>query len=93
MAASVTKAEVIEHVSKETGLSKRMATRALNSVLCCVKEALKKSQKVQLSPFGSFEVRKRAAREAVNPKTGGRIKIAAKRVAAFRPGKALKEGL
>ena len=56
-----------------------------------VKEALAKGDKVSLVGFGTFEVRERAAREGKNPRTGENLTIAACKVPAFKPGKALKD--
>ena len=58
-----------------------------------IQNALQAGEKVQLIPFGSFVVRDRKAREGRNPKTGAKIKIAARRVPAFSAGKALREAV
>lgn len=89
----LTKSALIEQISKKTKLTKSEAERALNSLFDTVKETLKRGQKVQLIPFGSFEVRHRGARSGRNPRTGARINIRARKVPAFRPGKALKEAV
>lgn len=89
----LTKAALIEQISKKTKLTKKETERTLNSLFDTVKDTLKRGQKVQLIPFGSFEVRHRAARNGRNPRTGARITIRARKVPAFRPGKALKEAV
>jgi DNA-binding protein HU-beta len=65
----------------------------LTAVIDSITETLAKGQKVQLVGFGTFEVRERAARDGVNPRTKEKIKIAAAKVPAFKPGRALKEAV
>lgn len=85
------KAELIDAMAKESGLSKKDTEKAVNAFTSCVSKELKKKGKVQLIGFGTFETRKRAARNGRNPQTGKTIKIAAATVPAFKGGKALKE--
>lgn len=87
------KLDLVNAISKETGVSKKVADQALAAVLDSIKESLKKGEKVSLVGFGTFETRKRAARKGRNPQTGKEMKIAAKTVPAFRPGKALKDSV
>lgn len=65
----------------------------MDAVFEAIAEALKEGDKVQLVGFGNFEVRERSARKGRNPQTGEEIEIAASKVPAFKPGKALKEGI
>lgn len=85
------KQELTAAIAKETGLSQKDSGVALESLLDNIKKALKKGKKVQLVGFGSFEVKKRAARNGVNPQSGEKIKIAARRIPKFNAGKALKD--
>ncbi len=85
------KSELISQVAEMTSLSKKDAAKAVDAVFEAITEALKKGEKVQLIGFGNFEVRERSARKGRNPQTGEEIDIAASRVPAFKPGKALKE--
>lgn len=85
------KAELVDAMAKDTGLSKKDSEKALNSFMENVSNALSKNDKVQLVGFGIFETRKRAERNGRNPQTGKEIKIAATTVPAFKAGKALKE--
>ena len=62
-------------------------------IRCSISETLAKGEKIQLVGFGTFEVRERAAREGVNPRTGDKIKIAASKVPAFKAGSALKDAV
>ena len=85
------KAELIAAVAAKTGDTKKSAEEAVNAFVSAVSESLKKGEKVQLVGFGSFEVRKRAARKGRNPQTKEEIKIPASKAPVFRAGKQLKE--
>lgn len=89
----MTKQDLADAVSNETGFSKKDATRAVEAVLDAVTKTLKRGEKVQLAGFGTFEVRARSAREGRNPQTGQTITIPARRSPAFKAGKALKEAV
>jgi nucleoid DNA-binding protein len=89
----LTKADLVDIVADEGELSKRQAGRIVDLVLDEIKGALKKGERVALTPFGGFVVRSRKAREGRNPKTGERIKIAARKVPAFVAGKSLKDAV
>ena len=85
------KSELIAAIAAKTGATKKDAEATLNSFIDVVTEALVKGDKVQLVGFGSFEVRKRAARKGRNPQTKEEIKIPASKAPVFKAGKALKE--
>jgi len=85
------KAELINAIAAQTGLSKKDTESTLNSFVNVVSDELAKEEKVQLIGFGTFETRKRAARKGRNPQTGKELKIDAATVPAFKAGKALKE--
>ena len=87
------KGELIDAVAKDAGISKSQAQDAVESVIANVTKSLKKDQKVTLVGFGTFSTSKRAAREGRNPQTGRPIKIPAKKVAKFTPGKALTDSI
>ncbi|MCL1832850.1 MAG: HU family DNA-binding protein [Oscillospiraceae bacterium] len=89
----MTKAELITMVAEKSGSTKKDAEVALNAVLDSLTDALSQGKKVQLVGFGTFEVRERAAREGVNPRTKEKIQIAAAKVPAFKAGRALKEAV
>jgi DNA-binding protein HU-beta len=80
------KAELIEAIANESGLSKADAKRAIDGFVTTTAKALKKGDRVSLVGFGSFSVSKRAARKGRNPQTGKEIKIAAKNVVKFKAG-------
>ena len=89
----VNKSELIARVAEVTELPKKDVTRVVDAVFQTISETLQKGEKVQLVGFGSFEVRERSARKGRNPQTGEEIEIPASKVPAFKPGKALKEGI
>lgn len=86
------KADLIDAVAEVTS-TKKEATAAVDCMLDTITKALKKKEDVTLVGFGTFTVRKRKARAGRNPQTGEKIKIKAKTVPAFRPGKALKDSV
>ncbi len=87
------KGELIESVASDTGLSKADAGRAVDSVISSISGALKKGKQVSLVGFGTFTVKKRAARQGRNPRTGETIQISASNVPGFKAGKALKDAV
>ena len=87
------KAELIDQIAKDAGLTKAQANEALDSFTGAVVSTLKKGDKVTLVGFGTFSVSKRAARNGRNPQTGAVIKIKAKKVAKFKAGKELSAKL
>ena len=87
------KNEFVAAIAEKSGLTKKDAEAALNAYTAVVMDALKAGDSVQLIGFGTFEVRERAARTGRNPHTGETIEIAAAKVPAFKPGKALKDAI
>ncbi|MDR0297401.1 MAG: HU family DNA-binding protein [Streptococcaceae bacterium] len=87
------KQDIVAAVAKKAGLTKKDAEAAVNAFTEAVTAELKKNEKVQLIGFGTFETRKRAAREGRNPQTGKALKIPATTVPAFKAGKALKDAV
>ena len=85
------KTELAAVIAEKAELTKKDAEAALNAFMDSAKEALAKGDKISLVGFGTFEVRERAAREGKNPRTGDKLTIAACKVPAFKPGKALKD--
>ncbi|ADG04858.1 histone family protein DNA-binding protein [Kyrpidia tusciae DSM 2912] len=83
--------ELIAKVAERSGLKKKEAEAAVNSVFDVIGEALAGGEKVQLVGFGTFEPRRRAARIGRNPQTGEEISIPESVVPAFKPGNKLKE--
>ena len=85
------KAALIEHMAKETKLPKTACKHAVESFIRAVEGTLKKGKSVVLTGFGTFAVMKRKERVGINPATGQKMKIAAKRVPKFKAGKRLKD--
>jgi DNA-binding protein HU-beta len=90
----MTKAELIEKMASDSGITKVAAGAALDSFFAGVTAALKKKDgKITLVGFGTFEKVKRKARKGRNPQTGEEIKIKASTSVKFKPGKKLKESV
>lgn len=90
----MTKAELVDVMAKDAGISKVAAAEALNSFITNVTKALKKKDgKVTLVGFGTFSKVKRKARKGRNPQTGAEIKIKASNVVKFKAGKKLKDAI
>ena len=90
------KTELIEALAAQAGLSKADAGRAVEALFGdegLIAGTLRKGDKVQITGFGTFVARKRAARTGRDPRTGGEIHISAANVPAFKPGQALKDAL
>ncbi len=87
------KSELIDAIASTTNLSKVGAGQALDGMTSAITRAMSKGESVQLMGFGSFVVRDRAARTGRNPQTGEEMQIKATKVAAFKAGKQLKEGV
>ncbi len=87
------KAELIDAIATQGGLSKAQAGQALDATIGAISEALKSGETVTLVGFGTFSVKERAARSGRNPKTGETIAIAATKVPGFKAGKGLKDAV
>ena len=85
------KSELVDAIAENSELSKADSGKALDALIKSVGDALKNNDQVTIVGFGTFLVRKRAARTGRNPQTGAEIQIAAANVPAFKPGKALKD--
>ena len=87
------KAELVDAIAGKTGDSKASVSATLDATLDAISGALASGEKVQLTGFGTFERRHRAARMGRNPRTGDAVPIAASNVPAFKAGKALKDAV
>ncbi len=85
------KKALVDKVAKKTGAKKKDVKKIIDATIDTIIESLAKGEKVQLVGFGSFEVRKAAARKGVNPQTKQPIEIPERKVPKFKPGKTLKE--
>lgn len=89
----MTKAQLIQKLADEVGLTKKAAADSVNSVFDMVIDAVSKSQKVVITGFGTFKLRTRAPRKGRNPQTGEEIRIGEKRIPGFTAGKAFKRAV
>lgn len=90
----MTKAEIVDKMAEDAGISKAAAGLALSSLISSISKTLKKKDgKVTLIGFGTFSKTSRKARKGRNPQTGEAIKIKASKSVKFKPGKALKDSL
>ena len=89
----MTKAELLAAVAAKSELSKKDTEKAISAVISTISETLAKGESIQLVGFGTFEVRERAARDGINPRTKKKIKIAATKVPAFKAGRGLKDAV
>ena len=88
------RAELVKAMADESGLSAAACDKALKAFIAVSTKALAEGDKIQLVGFGTFEVRERKAREAVNPqKPGEKISVPASKVPAFKAGAALKNAV
>jgi len=89
----LTKADLVEEVSRVAQVTKKQAEEIVQTVFSTIVESLRGGRKVELRGFGSFRIRNRGARVGRNPKTGNRVEVPPKRIPYFKPGKELKEQL
>ena len=89
----MTKTELVAAAAKKSGLTQKDTDKALAALPDAVTAALAKGDKVQLTGFGTFEVREKAAREGRNPRTGETIAVPASKAPAFKAGASLKKAV
>lgn len=87
------KADLVKKMAEMAGTTKANAEKLLDAFMDAVTEAVSKGDKVVLVGFGTFQVVKRAARNGRNPRTGAPLKIPAKKVVKFSPGKKLEDAV
>lgn len=87
------KTQLVDAIAQEAGLTKVEARRALDAVLKVTVDTLRKGDDVSIIGFGSFKVTERNSRKGLNPRTGERIEIPARRVVKFRPGSAIEDAI
>lgn len=87
------KTDLIDRVAKATGMEKTKSKSAVEATIDIITKELKKGGRVQLTGFGTFSTSRRKKRMGVNPKTGAKIVIPARKVPKFSPGKALKDAI
>lgn len=87
----VTKKEIVKAISEELGLTQLKTKEIVQKTFDAIVETLVTDGRIELRNFGVFEVKKRAARKARNPRTGGQVEVPAKFVVTFKPGKEMEE--
>ena len=85
------KLEIVKIVAENSGLTQKEVSGVVDTMVETIIDVLKKGEEVNIAGFGKFVVKKRAAREGVNPQTKKAIKIPAKKAPVFKAGKGLKE--
>lgn len=89
----MTKKDLIELVAKKANLTNKASRDSVQAFLNGVRDSLKRGEKVVITGFGTFSIRKRAQRPGRNPKTGEKITISARKAPGFTPGKTLKKAV
>jgi DNA-binding protein HU-beta len=89
----MTKAELISVVAEKTDLTKKDTDKTVTAIVDAITEALMNGDKVSIVGFGTFEVKDRAARKGINPRTKEPMPIPASKLPSFKAGKALKEAV
>jgi len=87
------KKDILARMSRDGGITLAQAQKAFASLIRGMRESLKQGKKINLSGFGSFEVKVREARKGRNPKTGATIQIPQKKRIKFNPSRSFKNGL
>ncbi len=87
----MTKKEIVKTISDKIGLTQLKTKEIVQQTFDAIVETLVEEKRIELRNFGVFEVKKRAARKARNPRTGERVDVAEKYVVTFKPGKEMEE--
>jgi integration host factor subunit beta len=87
----VTKKEIVKEISDETGLTQLKTKEVVQKTFDAIMETLFEEGRIELRNFGVFEVKRRKARKARNPRTGERVDVPPKNVVTFKPGKEMEE--
>ena len=89
----MTKKDLVEIVAKKANLTNKASRDAIQVFLNSIRDSLKRGEKVVLTGFGTFSIRKRVERVGRNPKTGAKITLAARKAPGFTPGKTFKKAV
>jgi len=90
---TTTKREIVRSIAERLNLTQVQTKDIVQNVFDCIAETLVTEGRIELRNFGVFEVRRRKARKARNPRTGEEVRVKEKNVVAFKSGKALEEAL
>ena len=91
MANAVSTSQLVDHVAERTGMNKSQAKQAVQAVFDAMSERLAAGDRIQVSGFGSFEIRNRAERQGTNPRTREKVTIPATKAVGFRAASGLKQ--
>jgi len=89
----MTKVDIVENVYEKVGFSKKEVAKIVETIFDIIKENLEKEDKIKISGFGNFVVRKKRARRGRNPQTGDDIEISSRRILTFKPSQVLRAAL
>jgi integration host factor subunit alpha len=89
----MTKVDIVEEIYEKVGFSKKEVAKIVEYIFDIIKESLTKEDKIKISGFGNFVVRKKRSRRGRNPQTGDDIEITARRILTFKPSQVLKASL
>lgn len=89
----MTKIDLVEAIYEKVGFSKKEVANIVESIFDIIKEHLQKEDKIKISGFGNFVVRRKRARRGRNPQTGDDIEISPRRILTFKPSQVLKAAL
>ena len=89
----MTKADIVEKIYEKVGFSKKAVAKIVEYIFDIIKDTLIKEDKIKISGFGNFVVRKKRSRRGRNPQTGSDIEITARRILTFKPSQVLKGAL
>jgi integration host factor subunit alpha len=89
----MTKVDIVENIYEKVGFSKKEVAKIVETIFDLIKDGLIKEDKIKISGFGNFVVRKKRARRGRNPQTGDDIEISSRRILTFKPSQVLRAGL
>jgi integration host factor subunit alpha len=89
----MTKVDIVEEIYEKVGFSKKEVAKIVEYIFDIIKESLVKEDKIKISGFGNFVIRKKRSRRGRNPQTGSDIEITARRILTFKPSQVLKASL
>jgi integration host factor subunit alpha len=89
----MTKIDIVENIYEKVGFSKKEVAKIVETIFDLIKENLQKEEKIKISGFGNFVVRRKRARRGRNPQTGDDIQITPRRILTFKPSQVLKAAL
>jgi integration host factor subunit alpha len=89
----MTKVDIVESIYEKVGFSKKEVAKIVESVFDIIKESLQQEDKIKISGFGNFVIRKKRARRGRNPQTGSDIEISSRRILTFKPSQVMKAGI